>query len=304
MTISVYAHTDSPPQDITLGFYQFFGSGGGGAASAFTQIGATQTLSDTSWKLIEVTGFVPLAGGSIGANKDDVLYVYFGYPINVNCSIDHTKMALYLGDKVPQLDYQSNDQIASIISSPRPGDIKATMSNYVPSDWVLMNDQTIGNPFSSADVANYDLFPLYSEIWNATNTNATTQAWAPVTSGRGASATADFAANKSMKLLYASGAILGNVGTPNQAVTAYGPNQQGINWVRGQPFGEELHVLTEGELAAHTHNIAVPDDAPGVYMSQVSASVNRPSTATSSTGNDEGHNTIQPTLRTIFLIKR
>jgi len=71
----------------------------------------------------------------------------------------------------------------------------------------------------------------------------------------------------------------------------------------GDSFGEETHVLTVGELAAHTHttgNSAVlgtsappPFDALGP----------NPLTAfTGSTGNNDPHNNIQPSLAIAYLI--
>lgn len=75
------------------------------------------------------------------------------------------------------------------------GDVKVTFKT-AETGWVLMNDGTIGSASSGATSrANADTEDLYVLLWD----NVGDQ-YAPVTGGRGASAAADFAANKALKL--------------------------------------------------------------------------------------------------------
>jgi hypothetical protein len=96
------------------------------------------------------------------------------------------------------------------------GDVKLTLKTTADTGWVLMNDGTIGSASSGATTrANTDTSDLYTLIW----TNVTDQ-WAPVTGGRGASAAADFAANKPLALPKTLGRALAGYGVG--VVTASG----------------------------------------------------------------------------------
>jgi microcystin-dependent protein len=77
--------------------------------------------------------------------------------------------------------------------------------------------------------------------------------------------------------------------------------------VAGQSGGEQSHVLTVAELAAHTHqyvnmtntNVTDPVQAGGWKQDAVT-----PLIATASTGSDAAHNTVQPSLiLTYYIIK-
>jgi hypothetical protein len=88
------------------------------------------------------------------------------------------------------------------------GDVKLTLKTTADSTWVLMDDGTIGSATSGATTrANADTADLYTLIW----TNILDQ-WAPVTGGRGASAAADFAANKPLALPKTLGRALAGYG--------------------------------------------------------------------------------------------
>lgn len=89
------------------------------------------------------------------------------------------------------------------------GDVKLTLKTTADTGYVLMNDGTIGSATSGATTrANADTQSLYTLLW----TNIVDQ-WAPVTGGRGASAAADFAANKPMRLPKTLGRALAGYGT-------------------------------------------------------------------------------------------
>lgn len=71
----------------------------------------------------------------------------------------------------------------------------------------------------------------------------------------------------------------------------------------GDVFGEETHVLTVGELAAHTHTTGNSAILGTSAPPPLDALGPNPFTAfTGSTGNDDPHNNIQPSLAINYLI--
>ena len=96
----------------------------------------------------------------------------------------------------------------SALSSFSTGDIKATLKTVADAGWVMMDDGTIGNAASSATTrANADTEDLFTLLW----TNCA-DAQCAVSGGRGASAAADFAANKRIALPKILGRAIGAAG--------------------------------------------------------------------------------------------
>ena len=93
------------------------------------------------------------------------------------------------------------------------GDVKANVSPTPAAGWILLDDGTIGNAASGAsNRANADTVTLYALLWDIYSDTI-----CPVSSGRGASAAADYAANKTLRLPLFAGRTLGVSGTPNSA---------------------------------------------------------------------------------------
>jgi microcystin-dependent protein len=125
--------------------------------------------------------------------------------------------------------------------------------------WVKANGLTIGSAVSGATGrANADTSALYTYLWQNCS-QPTGNRHCPVSGGLGASAAADFAANKQLAILDFRASI--PVGLDDMGATAAGrllasnvtsgggdgpstPNATG---------GEANHVLTLAELAAHNH---------------------------------------------------
>ena len=95
--------------------------------------------------------------------------------------------------------------------------------NSAPTGWVLANGGTIGNASSNADLASADGEALFAVLWG----NGWTDALLPVlTSGgsastRGASAAADWAANKRMTLPDLRGLFLRGWGSQTISTVSY-----------------------------------------------------------------------------------
>ena len=141
---------------------------------------------------------------------------------------ESTAKSSFTGDKVPVIP---------------TGTIKFTGKSSPDTGWILIQEGTIGSASSGATVrANADTINLYSNIWNTmSDINA------PVSGGRGASATADFNANKTIQLPSLPGRVVGCSGSGSGLTTRSD----------GDTAGEETHATTTAETAAHGHWIPV-----------------------------------------------
>lgn len=169
------------------------------------------------------------------------------------------------------------------------GDVKLTLKTAADSGWVLMNDGTIGNAASGGTTrANADAEALFTLLW--TNT---ADAQCPVSSGRGGSAAADFAADKTITLPLALGRALATYGT-GASLTAR---------VLAETLGAETHTLTTAEMPGHTHGLTQYNT--GGYDVGFQVANNAPATAlqTQSAGGSGAHNNMQPTLFLNVMVK-
>lgn len=179
-----------------------------------------------------------------------------------------------------------------------------------PSGWVLADGLTIGKSGSGASRANADTENLFILLWNSLSDSV-----ASVSSGRGISASADFAAGKMLTLPQLNGK------------TSVGKASSGTFATLGESVGSETHTLTEAELPivaghthtqpTHTHDVTggtidtatISGSGASVF---VSAGIS-PFTTNSSGGDDTGssggfgsgtaHNNIQPSIVCNKIIK-
>lgn len=166
-----------------------------------------------------------------------------------------------------------------------------------PSGWLICNGSTIGNATSSAaGRANADTAILFGLLWNNW-----ADAQAAVSGGRGVSAAADFAANKTIAIPDLRGNVSAGIGSGSFATI-------------GVKIGEAMHVLSEAELpdiSGHTHEITFDL----ISASQLSNDISVVTTGgggggsgfsngtTSPLGNGDAHNNIQPTIVLNKIIK-
>lgn len=124
--------------------------------------------------------------------------------------------------------------------------------------WVRDNGRTIGSASSGAtERANADTATLYSYLWNNFSNII-----CPVSTGRGANAAADFAANKTITLPDKRGYIPGGLDDMgNSAAGRYAnvPVVSGDAITAGSVLGETTHTLTKAESAVLTYTAAVTD---------------------------------------------
>lgn len=192
------------------------------------------------------------------------------------------------------------------------------------SGWVRDNGRTIGSASSGAtERANADTSALFAYLWtNFSNTIC------PVSTGRGASAAADFAANKTITLPDKRGYVPGGLDDMgNSAAGRYAgvPVISGDAVTAGSALGETTHALITAELAAHSHANTLTD--PGhthttatgsAVLTQAGSTVNLPyilaasttgssttgiTITNASTGSGTAHNNVQKTVLGTFFRK-
>lgn len=169
------------------------------------------------------------------------------------------------------------------------GDVRLTFKTTADTGWVMMDDGSIGSASSGAsNRANADTEPLYTLLWD--NVSDT---YAPVSSGRGASAAADFAANKTLTLPAALGRALGLSGAGS------GLTSRSL----GEGVGAETHQLTEAEMPSHTHADLKGSGGAGTNAPDYTLNGTGNGGNIQSTGGDTAHNNMQPTVFINAMVK-
>lgn len=211
------------------------------------------------------------------------------------------------------------------------GDIKFRATGETLTGWVKANGQTIGSATSGASGrANADTAALFTYLW-ANCANPTTNRHCPVVGGIGASAAADFAANKQITLFdmrdstpaglddmgnTAKGGLLASNISSGGGDGPTTPNASG---------GEANHTLVLGEMPSHNHTAIDSGHTHGTpsYANPAGSTVNsylinsaqtpnysEATTATGTanitvgnTGGGGAHNNMPPFLLGSFYIK-
>lgn len=142
------------------------------------------------------------------------------------------------------------------------GDTKWRYGNGVHTGWVRMNGRTIGSGASGGtERANADCQSLFEYLW----TQDTTSLLLTVSTGRGASAAADFAANKTITLPDARGRSF--FGPDTMGSTASGRLGSGAgsfltnNDTVGAGAGTETKTLATANLPAYTPSGTISNGA-------------------------------------------
>lgn len=195
----------------------------------------------------------------------------------------------------------------AIINVFSTGDVKLTLKTTADTGWVLMDDGTIGNGSSGGTTrANADTVDLFTLLWNNT-----ANAQCAVSTGRGANAAADFAANKTIALPKALG----------RALAVYGAGSGLTSRVLALAIGDEnlqshTHTGTTGtESANHTHGIdnfptvsagtfiATSGGSSGAFTQTTNQSASHTHSFTSATAGTGAAQNMQPTSFLNVMIK-
>lgn len=150
------------------------------------------------------------------------------------------------------------------------GDAKITLKTVPDTGWVMANDGTLGDAASGGTCrANADTAALFTLLW----TNFV-DADCPVSAGRGASAAADFAAHKNIRLPLLLGRAIALAGT-GATLTAR---------TLGHAVGEETHAQSVAELPVHTPTFNDPGHIHSIAAS--STAVTGGTTVTTNSNNN------------------
>ena len=207
------------------------------------------------------------------------------------------------------------------------GDVKVRYGTGALSGFVRANNRTIGSATSGAtERANADCQALFEYLWDADG-NLT------VSTGRGASANADWSANKTIALPDCRGRViagLDGMGAPAVGRLGSGAGFGSTPDVLGTSGGLETHTLTSAQMPIHGHtgttgtesvghthtysapggilNIDVQTGATPVVTSISNSPTGGSSAAhthsftTANAGSGTAHNNVQPTiLMTVYL---
>jgi hypothetical protein len=134
----------------------------------------------------------------------------------------------------------------SISSSWTSGDVKLTMKTTADTGWIILNDGTIGDASSGGTTrANADTSALFTLLWTVCST-PTSNASCAVSGGLGASASADFAAHKTLATPKALGRAMAISGAGSGLTTR----------VLGTTAGAETETPTISKTASHNHGLS------------------------------------------------
>lgn len=275
MTFKVWAKVAATAKSIPVFVRQYFGSNTAVASPEVHDQVGTLNLT-TSWVQYRITITIPsVAAKTLGAagsqTDDDALYIQLGMPLDQTSEIWFIKPKLYLGTIINDKEFDEYDEIYSITTTARTGDIRVSLTPNPPRGWVAMNDTSIGNVGSGATGrANKDTFQLYSTIYTSV-----IDAWAPVSGGRSgggttmANAITDFLALKTLTLPKSLGRALAGAGAGSGlTATVLGQNQgadtislAGTNLPPGTPF----NALATGNIP-FTPTGAASANVPGTVI--------------------------------------
>jgi len=169
------------------------------------------------------------------------------------------------------------------------GMIHAEMVNTTKSGYVRLNGRTMGNAASSGtERANADTSALFTYLWNNL-----TDAIAPVSGGRGGSAAADYAANKTITLVNWQGAV--PIGLDDMGASA-GSFFSGLTFgtgnatTAGSLTGTNGITLLTANIPAHTHSGTTAAEGAHTHTGTTgNQSANHTHVGTADSGGDHTH---------------
>jgi hypothetical protein len=176
------------------------------------------------------------------------------------------------------------------------GDFMFRLVGGTRTGFVRANGRTLGNVASGAtERANADTEDLFTHLWNGLANGQ-----AAVSGGRGASAAADYAANKVITLPNMQGAF--PVGIDDMGALAGGyfvsaTFTHGNATTAGSLAGANTHTLIAAELAAHTHAAgSLAGDSGGAHTHTLVGGSAASGGAHTHTASDSGHTHAMPNV--------
>jgi hypothetical protein len=218
-SFQIFSNYISGSQQISLQLRQFFGSGTGSQADVITPLGLLNTGTPGTWTATQfINQIIPAISGTVGSCGNDALFLQIVLPASSLIDIQFILPSAYLSSTLSLIDFNTMDFVNAIVNSPRTGDVRTSLNSFLPG-WVAMNDGTIGNESSNAQLttggrANQDTFALFNLIWQTFNANQTlapmyTSGGVPVAYGTmGGTAISDFVANNQISLTKNAGRVM------------------------------------------------------------------------------------------------
>jgi hypothetical protein len=203
-----------------------------------------------------------------GYGRWPAVYIPFGTYKNIIQTSGGTE--LFSADNIPNPAPFTDDFELDQDSVLNTGDIFFSFKNGTRTGAVRCNGRTIGNAASSAtERANADCEDLFAFLWNNVANGQ-----AAVSGGRGASAAADFAANKTITLPNGQGAApvgYDDMGNTAGSLLDSAPVVSGGPTTAASILGANTHTLTEAQLPSHTHSFSATTGAGGSHTHSFSA---------------------------------
>lgn len=173
------------------------------------------------------------------------------------------------------------------------GAVTQWIGSTAPSDWLLLNGDTLGSDASAATQRSDSYETLFTLIWNSV-----ADAQAPVVGGRGVSAAVDWAAGKSITLPDARGRSILGTGTGNGLTIR----------THADVGGAETHQLSEAEMPVHQFGFTIDLGAAGQAGTVGSGDgfgdgLGTANGLTNTKGGDLPHNNMQPWLALNYIIR-
>lgn len=203
-TMTFRVNNLDPGVTVSQGSFSILRSNGTSMAVAFTA--TTGTVTNIATAAGELTGGPITTTGTLGlANTAVTPGSYGAANETLTATVDGKGRLTALADTPIAITGSQVTDLTSIIAAAvlaaiPVGTVQVNHTNTLPTGWLYLSGQTIGNASSNATArANADTSALYTALWNS-DSNLAIYTSAGALTTRGASAAADYAANKALAL--------------------------------------------------------------------------------------------------------
>jgi hypothetical protein len=224
--LQVNLESISATSNLSVQLVQNFG-GGGTPSTPIVIPGFNIVISPgTGWHFFQGTIPIPsILSTVVGTNS--FLSLQIVLPINKTAVIDICNVQMQQGTSLSNIVEKSIDDVSrgtnyqTQYSDFVTGDVKTTINTVAPTGWLLMDDTEIGSASSGATHVGIGTKALYFAIWN----NIHSAVYAPIytsagaISTYGASAEADWEANKALSLTRVLGRVLAGAAPSGYTLT-------------------------------------------------------------------------------------
>lgn len=215
------------------------------------------------------------------------------------------------GDPATNLGATTKQYVDCLLELLDPlGHAKVYYGTSLPARHLWVNGCTIGDASSGATGrADEDTIDLYTVLWNAANASGSKiqlYTSAGVSTTKGASAAADFAAHKRLSLPDMRGRV--GVGLDSMGGISADVVTNSIADILGGIDGKENHILTIAEMPSHNHNLGYKTQTDigggsltrhifedGINVIDSSSIINK--------GGNGAHNNMQPWIACNYIMR-